>query len=192
MALANKDRIKRMLVMPAGVTYLDTAIDDLLTVADQMVLDELGLTETAVTSYSEKIDITSSGLNECALSYRPIVAMTALTVNGSALVEDTDFIVDYSLGIVKLLPVYAGFQVGREMVDATYTAGFSSVPPDITYAANLIAVMLINQQSHMGMKSEKTSSYQYQMGDASGSRIPNVAQRILSKHRRLFTRGTNQ
>ena len=192
MALANKDRIKRMLVIPAGITYLDTAIDDILTVADQMVLDELGLTDTGVTAYTESIDITASGLNECALTYRPVVTMTALTVNGSALTEDTDYTLDYNLGIIKLKPINAGFDVGREAVQASYTAGFSSVPPDVTYAANLIAVMLMNQQSHVGYKQEKTSSYSYNMGSAAGERIPAVAQRILSKHKRLFARGTNQ
>ena len=90
MALANKERIKRMLVIPAGITYLDSAIDDILLVADQMVLDELGLTDTDVTTYSEKIDITTSGINECALAYRPIASMVALTVNGNLFVENED------------------------------------------------------------------------------------------------------
>lgn len=192
MALADKDRIKRMLVIPAGITYLDTAIDDILAVADQIVMDELGLTDTAVTSYSETIDIVSTGLNECALTYRPVVSMTALTVSGELLTEGTDYIIDNSLGVIRLMPITAGFDVGREVVEATYTAGFSSVPADITYAANLIAVMLMNQQSHVGYKQEKTSSYSYSMGSAAGERIPAVAQRILSKHKRLFARGVTQ
>ena len=43
MALASRDKIRKMLKIAAGVTYYDATIDDLLLVADQIVLDEIGL-----------------------------------------------------------------------------------------------------------------------------------------------------
>jgi len=85
--------------------------------------------------------------------------------------------------------MYSVIPSGRAVVEITYIAGFDTVPSDITYAANLIAVSLFNQQSHVGFVSEKTSGYSYNLGKADGSFIPAMARRILNKHRRLFARG---
>lgn len=187
MALASRDKIRKMLKIAAGVTYYDATIDDLLLVADQIVLDEIGLDSESSTAYSEKIDVTSGGQNELALAHRPVASVVALTIDGELLVENTDYAVDNELGFIKLLPLSASFPTGRQVVDITYNAGFASVPADIEYAANIIAVQLFNRQAHVGFETEKTSSYSYRLSE--GQRIPPIAQRILSKHKRIFARG---
>ncbi len=192
-------KIKRMLGISnglcTGTTQYDDVIEDLRLAVDQIVLDELNLTTAAVTTYSERIDINFVGQNEIALNHRPVGSIVALTIGGqlqtlSTTVDDGGtYVLNSDLGVVKLTPLYVSFPTGRSVINVTYTAGFSSVPADLLYAGNLIAVSLFNQQSHVGFRSEKVGSYSYQMDSGIGSTIPQIAQRILNKHRRLFARG---
>ena len=184
----NKDRIKRMMGIPSVVTRNDAAIEDLQGAVEQMVLDELGLTSSGLTSYSEKIDITSGGMGEVALAYRPVSSITALTVSGS-LMTSTGYELDSGLGVIKLTPLSAMFSTGRGVVEVDYVAGFSSVPADVIYAGNLIATSLFNQQSSAGIKEQRIGDYMVKFDGATGSTIPLIAQRILNKHRRVFARG---
>lgn len=183
---ASRDRIKAMLGVPSGVTTFDANIDYLLDPVDQIVLDEIGLTSSSVTSYSESLDINDNGENSLMLNYTPIVSVAALTIDGTAQVEGKDFKVGLRTGRLDLIPIYAQFPTGSNMVEITYTAGYASVPSDLVYAGNLIAVSMFNQQSHVGYKSEKAGNYQYSMGSGSGSGIPDLAKRILNKHHRVF------
>lgn len=186
---ANRARIKSMLGIPAGITTHDENIDYLLDPVDQIVLDEIGLTSSTVTTYSQKIDIDDNGENSIMLQYTPIASVTALTIDGSVQTEGTDFKVNKTTGQLMLIPLYGQFPTGRNIVDITYTAGYSSVPTDLVYAGNLIAVSMFNQQAHVGYKSEKAGNYQYTMGSGSGSGIPDLAKRILNKHHRVFVIG---
>ena len=87
------------------------------------------------------------------------------------------------------------FPTGRSKVKITYTAGYGTtiddIPKDIQYAGHLICCSLFNQQSHLGFVSERAGSYSYSLGKGTGSTIPAMAERILSKYRRLFARGMN-
>lgn len=186
---ASSTSMKRMLGIPSSITQHDDAIDDILDVVDQMVLDEIGLDAATSTSYTENIDITDGGQNEISLSHTPVISVTSFKVGGLTYTEDTDYKIDKSIGFIKLLPLSVFFPTGRNVIAVTYTAGFSSVPADLVYAGNLIGVSLFNQQSHVGFVSERAGSYTYNMGKGTGSTIPRIAMRILSKHRRLFARG---
>ena len=179
----------------AGTTRYDDAINVILPAVDQIVLDELGYpTTSALTTYTDYIDVNAEGQTEIATRYRPVSSVVGLTIGGQAVTESTvsvqgGFVLNKDLGIIKLDPMYSLVPSGRAVVEVTYVAGFSSVPSDITYAANLIAVSLFNQQSHLGFVSEKTSGYSYNIGKAEGSFVPAMARRILNKHRRIFARG---
>lgn len=180
--------VKRMLGIPAGITTHDENIDTLLDVADEIVLGELGLDEGASTSYSEKIDIDVQGRNEVALQYAPVISVTALTIGGTLQTTD-DYELNKQSGILKLNPLYVSFPTGRGIVEITYQAGLDSIPKELVYAGNLIVCSLFNQQSHMGLKSERAGGYSYTMESGSGSEYPKIAQRILNKHRRIFVLG---
>ena len=182
-------KLKRMLGIPAGVTRFDDTLVDLQDPVDQIMLDELGLSLAGVTTYTDKIDVTFGGTTEVALKYRPVASVVALTISGNAQTIDTDYEVLSDIGVIKLLPLSAILPTGRNIVEVTYTAGFASVPSDLIYAGNLIAVSMFNQQAHVGYKMERSGDYQYQIDGGGGSTIPMLAQRILSKHRRLFARG---
>lgn len=184
----------------SGTTRYDDAINVILPAVDVIILDELGLTTAGVTLYTDYIDIDFVGQTEIGLQYRPVSSVVGLTVAGQALQLSTpmgsssgtsgSYVLVKDLGIIKLDPLYYVIPSGRAIVECTYYAGFDSVPSDLVYAGNLIAVSLFNQQSHVGFKSEKTSGYSYDLGNSEGSYIPNMAKRILNKHRRLFARGS--
>ena len=186
---ASSVAIKRMLGIPSTVTTHDDAISDLLDAVDQIVLDELNLDAAASTTYTDKLDVSDSGQTMINTTKRPVLSVTALTVGGTAYTEGTNYKIDKSLGMVTLMPMGNFLPVGRESVEITYTAGFSSVPADLIYAGNLIACSMFNQLSHVGFASEKAGDYTYSLGKGAGSTIPALANRILNKHRRIFARG---
>ena len=181
-------KIKRMMGIPTGVTQNDQAFEDLQAAVEQIVLDEIGLTTSGVTTYSEKIDIDFIGVNEVALAYRPLVSITALTI-ADTLQASTEYELDLDLSIIKLKPLASFFPTGRGVVEVTYTAGFANVPEDLKYAGNLIAVSLFNQQNSIGIKEQRLGDYTVKFDSGVGSTIPRIAERILCKHRRLFARG---
>ena len=184
--------VKSMLGIPAGITRYDSAITITLEVSEQILLDEIGLSDFVSKSYSEKIDITESGLNEVALAWNPVISIAALTIKSTAQTITTDYEINKELGIIKLVPLSAYFPTGRGSVEVSYTAGYAdvaSIPKDLSYAGHLICCSMFNQQSHVGFVSEKAGNYSYNLGKATGSTIPMTAQRILNKHRRLFARG---
>lgn len=186
MGLATRNNIKRMLGINSTVTSHDATIDDLLGVADQIVLDDLGLTTFGVTTYNEDYSF-DYDVSELGLTYAPVVSVVALTMSNTLLVQGTEYFVDEKLGYIQLKS--KTFDIGVNKVSIQYTAGHDPIPSDITYASNLIAVSLFNQQSHAGFKSERAGDYSYQMEGGSGSYIPAMASRILNKYRRLYSRG---
>ncbi len=199
MSFASLNTVRAMLGISGGgctgTTRYDDAINVILPAVDQIVMDELGFPSTsALTTYTDYIDVSAEGQTEISTRYRPISSVVGLTIGGQSVTASTattqgGYVLNKDLGIVKLDPMYSVIPSGRAVVEITYIAGFDTVPSDITYAANLIAVSLFNQQSHVGFVSEKTSGYSYNLGKADGSFIPAMARRILNKHRRLFARG---
>lgn len=182
-----------------GTTRYDDAINLILPAVDDIILDELGLTTASLTLYHDYIDVDYVGQTEIALQYRPVSSVVGLTIAGELVHPSTpsssagnsgSYVLVKDLGVIKLDPLYYAIPSGRAIVECTYYAGFDSVPNELTYAGNLIAVSLFNQQSHVGFVSERTSGYSYNLGSAQGSYIPAMAMRILNKHRRLFARGS--
>ena len=182
--------IKSLLGISSDITQYDTAIDIVAQMTDDIILDEIGLTSATVQTYNEKFDVLDQGTNELALSYTPVQTIAAVTIltaldgtQGTALATTEYYFTEW--GAFRLKPLYALLPTGRQVISICYTAGFSSVPNDLKYAASLIAVQAFNQQSHLGYKSEKAGDYSYTM-NAGGCTIPALARRILNKHRRLF------
>jgi len=179
-----------------GTTRYDDAINVILPAVDDIILEDLGLTSSAETVYTDYIDVDFVGQTEIGLQHRPVISVVGLTIAGELIQPSTPttnngtYVIDKDIGIIKLDPLYYPLPSGRAIVQCTYKAGFSSVPNDLIYAGNLIAVSLFNQQSHVGFKSEKTSGYSYDLGSSEGSYLPKMAKRILNKHRRLFARGS--
>ena len=184
-------RVKRMLGIPGvagtGITQHDLLISTLVTVVDQLILDELDLKSADVTTYSEKFDITRSGQREVALRRVPLVSVAALTDDGSLVATADYYTTEY--GQVRLIGDTDFFTTGRQKVEITYTAGFSTIPEDLKHAATLIVCAQYNQGSHLGYNRESIGAYSYAIGnDGAGIMFPNMAQRILNNYRRIFVR----
>ena len=183
MAIATTSNVKAILGIPAGITVKDTLIGICIEAADQIVLDHLGLTSTSVTTVNEKIDIEELGQREVALNRRPVVSVAALTISGSLEATSNYYVTEY--GSLRMINEGAYFPTGRQNVEVTYTAGFSSVPKDVVHAANLIAVQMVNEGQHTGYQSERMGAYNYTMGTGQYSM---VVRRILGKYTRVFAR----
>ena len=200
---ASLNNVKAMLGISGGgctgTTRYDDAISIILPAVDDIILDELGLTTASLTLYHDYIDVDFVGQTEIALQHRPVSSVVGLTIAGGLMIASQPvtsagnsgtYILNNDLGVIKLDPLYSVIPSGRAIVQCSYYAGFDVVPSELTYAGNLIAVSLFNQQSHLGFVSERTSGYSYNLGNAQGSYIPKMAQRILNKHRRVFARGS--
>ena len=73
--------MKLMLGIPSTVTDHDSVLDVIADAVDSIILGELGLTTTDVTSYTDKIDIENAIQNEFAVNNVPLVSITSLKVN---------------------------------------------------------------------------------------------------------------
>ena len=187
MALATRTKIKRMLGINSVVTTYDDAIDDLLLVADDIIMSDLGVNTLGVTNYSEtySFDYAQTTLG---IRHTPLVSVVALTMSDTLLVQDSDYFVDTDTGYIELKR--NSFDIGIKTVEITYRAGFSSIPTQLEYASNLVAVYLFNQQSHVGFSKENTGNYSYELKrDDSGYGIPPTASRIINKYRDVFAKG---
>lgn len=200
---ASLNNVKAMLGISGGgctgTTRYDDAINIILPAVDDIILDELGLTTASLTLYHDYIDVDFMGQTEIALQYRPVSSVVGLTIAGEQMIASRPtssagnsgtYVILKDLGVIKLDPLYSVIPSGRAIVECSYYAGFDTVPNELIYAGNLIAVSLFNQQSHLGFVSERTSGYSYNLGSAQGSYIPKMAERILNKHRRVFARGS--
>ena len=184
---ASTTTMKLLLNIPSSVTDYDDVLDVVADAVDDIVLGELGLSTGLTQTYYEKIDIENATQNEFSVTYRPLVSVTALTISSQFQAENVDYYFkDY--GVVRMTPSWYMLPTGREVIEIEYVAGFETIPNDLKYAANLIGVQLFNQQSHMGMDSEKLGGYQYKLANTGGSAFPDTARMILAKHRRLFAR----
>jgi hypothetical protein len=170
-----------------GITTHDLLISTLITVVEAIMLEELDLTASSVTSYDEKFDIGRAGQREIAVRRCPLVSVTALTDDGGLVSSSDYYTTEY--GQVRLIGGSDFFTTGRQTVEITYTAGFSTVPEDLKHAATLIVAAQYNQSSHLGYNRESIGAYSYAIGnDGAGIYLPNMAQRILNNYRRIFVR----
>jgi hypothetical protein len=184
--------VKALLGIPASDTSKDAMLTILVDAANRTVLDVFGLTSAAVTSYTDRIDVDDDSTAILLTRRWPLVAVTSVTEQGAVLASSK-----YSsneLGAIKLLTTGRFWAYGRESVVVVYTAGWSSVPADLAYAAGLIAAFGFNTAPKVGLQSERIGQYSYTLGSDSsassgtgGFGIPPEAERILASWRRVFT-----
>lgn len=187
MSFASRTTMKLLLNIPSSITDHDDVLDVIVDAVDDIVLGEIGLSAGSTQTYTEKIDI-DYDQNEFSLTYRPVVSITGLTINSRLQTESTDYYVT-EYGSVRMIPSWYMLPTGREVIEVEYVAGFTTIPSDLKYAANLIGVQMFNQQAHTGLESEQLGGYRYKMqSGTNGSAFPNLARMILAKHRRLFSR----
>jgi hypothetical protein len=90
-----------------------------------------------VETVQDRFDITFprlrfGGEEKLQTSRWPVITMTSLTENGTALVKDTDYKVDTSNGLLIRLDTNGDPTTwGQSPVIATYSVGFASIPADL-------------------------------------------------------------
>lgn len=187
MALATTSTVRALLGIPAAVTSCDAAIAAVIAAADALVLNEIDLPSEAISTYNETLDVEWEGSTDVPLRYRPVVAVVALTVSGTAYAASSYYATES--GSLRLTEIGATFPAGRQRVQVCYTAGIAPGGKDaanLSYAASLIAVGMFNQSGHAGFTGERTGSYSYSLD---GRAIPPLAERLLGQYRRPFARG---
>jgi hypothetical protein len=183
MSFTTAARVKLILGIPAGVTQHDSKIDILVDFANQQILDELGLL-SADQFYDETLDVETATTYALKLGRSPVISVAALTDNDTA-VASADYYT--ANGWVKLTGTGAVFSTGRQKVDINYRAGFATIPADLKFCGDLMAVEAFNKSPHIGLESEKIGSYTYKMASQAMGPYPAEVQKILAKYRPVFS-----
>lgn len=139
-ALTNLARVEQFLDADTGD---DDLINNLIAAVSGEIQGWLGRQIIQATATDERLD--SIGDTRLHTRYYPIISITSLTEDGSALTEDTDFECkeqDKRSGcIVRLCGSDAvGWNVGTRNVTVTYSHGYATVPDAITQAATELVV----------------------------------------------------
>ena len=195
MAFTTLAKVKLILGIPTAVTDKDDLINDLIDEAHQVILEDLGLTAAAETSYTMTFDIMLSGVKDIGLPYWPVSSITSVTTGvqgggtGSVL-NATDYYVT-DVGHLRLSSASAFFPTGRQNVRVVWVAGFPTDGKDfksLAMAERLFVVKLFNEGAKQGLGGEKIGRYSYTRakgGDAEAL-YPAMAARIIDRYRNVF------
>jgi hypothetical protein len=107
------------------------------------------------TIYSETRD--GNGLGFMVFSNRPVVSVGSLTINGQSIPQSMNHAsggwVLASSWKIALRGAYR-FHEGVQNVSITYTAGYATIPPDLTQACCLLASLAYKERDRMGIDSK--------------------------------------
>ena len=189
--ITSKERVKRALGIPAGVTMHDTYIDELLHVTDQHIISYCGMSGITATTVSETYDITTRGESTLVLQGFPVTSVTAVVSAGQTL-QTSSYYVEERSGTIRLKTSGQYFPEGRQKVKVNYTfgaAGHPQAPADLKHAATIITCQHFNSTGHAGFLQEAAGGYRYKMDSYS---MPPAATAILARYRRVFPKGDYQ
>ncbi len=131
----------------------DTVINSIIAGVTRQMQDYIGRDIVQGTATDEKIG--STGSNLIQTKNYPLLAVTALEENGTALVEDTDFEMeehDLERGQIARIsgtePI--GWLSGRRIVKTTYDHGFVTIPDSLVRAATSLVVAKYNETVQSG------------------------------------------
>lgn len=114
------------------------------------------------------------------LPQRPVTAVTSVTVDGTALTTDTDWDWD---GISDLI-VFDGWTPSEDtdwQATVVYTAGYATVPDDVTAVALSVAGRLYNATP--GLVSESIDDYRAQYAAAVAVGLADHEKQILRRYK---------
>jgi hypothetical protein len=107
------------------------------------------------TVYSETRD--GNGLDFMVFSNRPVVSVGSLTINGQTVPQSTNYAsggwVLASAWKIALRDPYR-FHEGIQNVSIIYTAGYATIPPDLTQACCLLTSLAYKERDRMGISSK--------------------------------------
>ena len=197
MPFADLAGLKTMLRIPSADTSRDAELTLYVDYANAMLYDAFGgITDSAVTTYTDAISIDDSQQNSLWVRRYPLVSVTSLTQNGNVLASSAYSYTD--LGCIRMKDGLMYFPFGTTTVSVTYTAGFAAGTPalgELKIACLTLAAYAANVASRAGISSEKIGQYSYDIGAAMGGLgntaaggfgMPPLVERILAKWDRSF------
>lgn len=159
-ALTTTTKVQRQL----GISTDDAIIDDIVAAVNTQLENVLGITVSSATYTNEEYDIDRQG-HVLVLKNKPVTTFTSLQSKDKPLDFDDDnwttigsdeYKVDLDEGLVTWT---AYFLRGKARYRATYTAGYASIPDDLSYAATILATAYYNQRKGGDIASEKLGQY---------------------------------
>jgi hypothetical protein len=134
-ALTSLARVEQFLDADTGD---DDLINNLVAAVSSEIQNWLDRAIVQATATNEKLD--SIGDSKLHTRYFPIISISSLTENGTALVEDTGFeCLEHDKLSGRLVRISSGYPAawaaGQRIVKLTYSHGYATVPAAITQAA---------------------------------------------------------
>jgi hypothetical protein len=163
----------------------DTALQNLITNGSAQVLQYLNrphILAALIGTLTENYD--GNGSDRLLPHYYPIIAVNAVTIDGSPIQPSTSPTVPGFLNDTRRI-LLRGFQFcrGVQNVTVSYTAGYAGVPLDLKLAAIELFALAYRQRTHIGEKSNAMSSQitlSFDMSD-----IPPRSMNVFQQYRRL-------
>lgn len=179
MSLASLTDLKKYLQMP-DVVSADAELTRLLNVADACIELELNRTLASGTRTERR-----SGYGTDILSLRdsPITAVSLLTVNGVEIVASVAGAAGYYFERESIYLIGYYFTRGRKNIVVNYTAGYTTIPADISHAAIEIAAQAYREREWIGQTSKSLAG---ETTAFARGFMPDSAKETLSKYRRRY------
>lgn len=149
--LTSTSRIKAALRIPAGVTYQDARIAQIVDEVEAELLAEVELDAFVATAYSAVLDGSVARHGVFVLPKFPVLSVVALTVGGSLLAYPSEYRWEAS-GRVRLV---APVEPVLDAIEVTYTAGLVAVAgttdASLIRCATLMGARQYNQEGMAGL-----------------------------------------
>lgn len=170
--LTTPEKLKRHLGIPASDTLKDQVLTDIVTGVSGLMESAMNR-KLGIADYTAKLD--GDGGTDLFLPQLPLVEVTAVSVDGSALTVDDEItaktlIVENGPGILHRP---SGWPVGRRNIEVTYRAGFvlpadqdesgesqegENLPADIEHACIRISARVYERKTAEGVTSVTSSN----------------------------------
>lgn len=180
-------RVRGALRIPAGATIHDARITEIIDEVEDQILNDLNLNAFEATTYTDKFDTKPGDQTSFVLSRFPVLSVVALTMDGEALVEGTQFHFERS-GQVKLIAQGGMLPNLRQAVDVTWTAGVVAVagttPAHMTRWATLEAALQYNTEHMAGIGEQSIRPVRRVLSDPERDQVRREIQRIAARYAR--------
>jgi uncharacterized phiE125 gp8 family phage protein len=181
-ALATLAQLKEFIGNSADNTD-DALLTRLLDASADMIERSCNRTFGA-TIYTETRD--GNGNDFMVFSNRPVTAVGSITIDGRTIPQSTSATtagwVLASSWRVALRGQYL-FAEGVQNVTLTYTAGYATIPPDLTQACCLVAALAYKERDRMGISAKTIGGENISF---TNDELPPSVQQAINNHRNYF------
>ena len=151
-------------------TAEDTLLDTFIARADGLMADYCGFPMPDAgdartlgdETYTRRLDGPMlSNRKALCLGVRPVVSITSVDADGTALTENTDYEVDREEGILWLLPggALTNWPVGHRVIEVELVAGFATAPPALVAITAMAVRHLWDLRQTQGYSSYSRDDY---------------------------------